>query len=441
MIELVLTINDKDGSYTEHAGVVLASVFANTGHKLNVHIVHDDSVSEENKAKLTQLTDSFGHNIYFYHVTIPGDLYEVASGVHKINFWTMASMYRLLLPLFIHSEKVIYLDCDILVNMDINELWSIDLGDRYLGAVIDQGQNLMEYFVSLGLSAELYFNSGVILFHLDNIRTKQTWYEEMLAFLRHFPTVTMPDQDVLNAIYSSNYLQLDLRFNTFADNDLDLDNKIIHFAGDNKWWDSDSPAAWLYYKYLAMTPWAREFDSRQASEPEQVNLVFDPPPVLLEETYAAPPEPPPAPEIQHVEEIQPPPFQEPVIPPPPPLLPQFIAPAPEIAPPVVESTPVKPHKRKHRSSRLRRLLKLRKKLRLRRKLKLKLRRKKVLRAKYRTKKRIKLIKRRHVMRKKALLAARKRLALIRRKKVHAKKKAASGKKIPIGKHARSLVKS
>lgn len=426
MIELVLTINDKDGSYTEHAGVVLASAFANTSQKINVHIVHDDSVSEENKAKLNQLTDSFGHNIYFYHVTIPGDLYEVASGVHKINFWTMASMYRLLLPLFIHSEKIIYLDCDILVNMDINELWSIDLGDRYLGAVIDQGQNLMEYFVSLGLSAELYFNSGVIMFHLDNIRAKQTWYEEMLAFLRHFPTVTMPDQDVLNAIYSSNYLQLDLRFNTFAQSDLDLDNKIVHFAGDNKWWDSDSPAAWLYYKFLAMTPWAREFVPGQDSEPEQVNIVWDPPPVLLEESYAPPPELPPAPEIQHVVEVQLPPVHEPVIlPPPPPLLPQFIAAAPEVAPPAVESIPVKPHRRKHRSSRLRRLLKLRKKLRLRRKLKLKLRRKKVLRAKYRTKKRIKLIKRRRVLRRRALLMARKRLALIRRKKLHAKK---SGRK-------------
>ncbi|UQZ34088.1 hypothetical protein C2I18_11445 [Paenibacillus sp. PK3_47] len=425
MIELVLTINDKDGSYTEHAGVVLASVFANTAHKINVHIVHDDSVSEENKLKLNQLTDSFGHNIHFYHVTVPHDLYEVASGVHKINFWTMASMYRLLLPLFIHSEKVIYLDCDILVNMDINELWSIDLGDRYLGAVIDQGQNLMEYFVSLGLSAELYFNSGVILFHLDNIRAKQTWYEEMLAFLRHFPTVTMPDQDVLNAIYSSNYLQLDLRYNTFAHSDLDLDNKIVHFAGDNKWWDSDSPAAWLYYKFLAMTPWAREVVQEQASEPEQVNIVFDPPPVQPEEAY----EPPPVPEIQHVD-TPPPPFQEPVILPPP-LLPQFTAAAPEIVPPVLESTPVKvkPHRRKHRSSRLRRLLRLRKKLRLRRKLKLKLRRKKALRAKYRTKKRIKLIKRRYVKRRRALLAARKRLALIRRKKLHARKKAVPVKKI------------
>ncbi|AIQ61676.1 glycosyltransferase family 8 protein [Paenibacillus borealis] len=271
MIELVLTINDKDGSYTAHAGVVLASIFFNTQQTINVHIVHDDSLSEENKLKLTQLVAVFHHNIFFYHVTLPGDMIEVAAGVHKIEYWTMASMYRLLLPNFIQADRVIYLDCDILVNMDINELWSIDLGEHYLGAVLDQGENLLEYFTSLGLSAELYFNSGVILFQLNNIRNKQNWYGEMLDFLRNFPMMTMPDQDVLNAVYSSNYLQMDQRFNTFAHSELDVDNKIVHFAGDSKWWETDSPAAPLYNKFLAMTPWAREFTPAPVSEQEQAN--------------------------------------------------------------------------------------------------------------------------------------------------------------------------
>lgn len=98
MIELVLTINDRDGSYTEHAGVVLASIFSNTQQTINVHIVHDDSLSDENKLRLTQLVDAFHHNIFFYHVAIPGDFLEVAAGVNKIDYWTIASMYRLLLP-------------------------------------------------------------------------------------------------------------------------------------------------------------------------------------------------------------------------------------------------------------------------------------------------------------------------------------------------------
>ncbi|OBZ18139.1 hypothetical protein A8L34_00695 [Bacillus sp. FJAT-27264] len=376
MIELVLTINDKDGSYTAHAGVVLASIFFNTQQTINVHIVHDDSLSEENKLKLTQLVDVFHHNIFFYHVTVPGDMIEVAAGVHKIEYWTMASMYRLLLPNFIQADRVIYLDCDILVNMDINELWSIDLGEHYLGAVLDQGENLLEYFTSLGLNAELYFNSGVILFQLNNIRNKQNWYGEMLNFLRDFPMMTMPDQDVLNAVYSSNYLQMDQRFNTFAHSELDLDNKIVHFAGDNKWWETDSPAAPLYNKFLAMTPWGREFTPAPVSEPEQANI---------------PPEPP-APEIQPVE-IQLP--ENPV--------PEVAAPAPEAAAPAPENIPVKRRRRKRRRSlRLRIISRLRKK--------------RMIRAKYRSIKRIKLIKRLHVKKKRALQLRKKKKALQLRKK-------------------------
>ncbi|KHL96184.1 hypothetical protein QW71_08125 [Paenibacillus sp. IHB B 3415] len=384
MIELVLTINDKDGSYTEHAGVVLASIFSNTQQTINVHIVHDDSLSEENKGKLSQLVDLFHHNIFFYHITIPEDMYEIASGVHKIDYWTIASMYRLLLPLFIQTDRVIYMDCDILVNMDINELWSIDLGERYLGAVLDQGQNLLEYFTSLGLSAELYFNSGVILFHLDNIRNKQTWYEEMLHFLRCYPTMTMPDQDVLNSVYSSNYLQMDQRFNTFAHAELELENKIIHFAGDNKWWDINSPAAPLYAKFLAMTPWARELASEPVYEPKQANI---------------PPEPP--------AEIQPVAIQLPENP-----VAEGVAPAPQ-------NIRVKPHRWKRRRS-LR--LRIRRGLRLRRRLRLRLRKKRMIRAKYRSIKRLELIKRLHVKKKKALQMRKKKLQLVKKKSKHVMKK-------------------
>ncbi|WP_379156325.1 glycosyltransferase family 8 protein [Paenibacillus sp. sgz5001063] len=372
MVDLVLTINDKDGSYTEHAGVVLASVFFNTQQMINVHIVHDDSLSEENKLKLIQLVDAFHHNIFFYHVTIPEDMQEVAAGVHKIDYWTMASMYRLLLPIIIQADRVIYLDCDILVNMDINELWSIDLGERYLGAVLDQGENLLEYFTSMGLSAELYFNSGVILFHLNNIRGKENWYGQMLDFLRNFPTMTMPDQDVLNAVYSSNYLQMDQRFNTFAHSELDLENKIVHFAGDNKWWDIDSPNAPIYNNYLAMTPWAREFTPVPVSEPAPADIPAEP------ATEFQLPAEPPAAEIQLPETTV------------------LDIPVPEVPAPPAD-TPVKRHRRKRRRT-----------LRLIRRL----RRRRMIRARYRSIKRARLIKYR---KRKVLRLRRKKLRPVRRK--------------------------
>lgn len=261
MIELALAFQDKDGQYTEHAGVVLASVFQNTRSSVNVHILHDETLSEDNRQKLINLAASYNQTIQFYPVVLPENMLQVMTSVGSIEVWTPACMYRLLLPGVIPADRVIYLDCDVLVNMDLEELWQVDLSNYYLGAVWDQNiMNVTHLISSKGLNPEHYFNSGVILFALNTIRANPNWYEETLNFLRNFPDTTMPDQDALNAVFGGNYLPLDVRFNLFnmAAADHDFTNKIVHFAGDEKCWDRKSSGWKLYKHYLSMTPWAEQ---------------------------------------------------------------------------------------------------------------------------------------------------------------------------------------
>ncbi|MFU1798323.1 glycosyltransferase family 8 protein [Paenibacillus azoreducens] len=258
MIELALAFNDRDGSYAEHAAAVLTSVFRNTGSQINVHILHDETLTEENKLRLVQLSSSFNHTINFYPVTLPPEISEALAGTISMNRWTSGSMYRLLIPSLIPTDKVIYLDCDVIVNMDISELWATDLGGCYLGAIHDQGiMGVAHIVAAFGLNPESYFNSGVILFGLNNIRQKLNWYEEMVNFLRSHPDTTMPDQDVLNHVFGRNFLPLDQRFNSFHINGLEPDfhQKIVHFAGDIKCWDPLSPGFGLYQDHLNLTPW------------------------------------------------------------------------------------------------------------------------------------------------------------------------------------------
>ncbi|MEC0240179.1 glycosyltransferase family 8 protein [Paenibacillus dokdonensis] len=258
MIELALAFNDKDGSYAEHAAVVLTTVFRNTGSPINVHILHDETLTEENKNRLAQLTSGFNHTINFYPVALPAEMAEALAGVGSIDKWTSGSMYRLLLPSVIPANKVIYLDCDILVNMDLTELWETELNGCYLGAIRDQGIMGVADIVRVhGLNPDTYFNSGVIVFELNNIRQQMNWFEEMVNFLRSFPSTTMPDQDVLNHVFGGNCLLLDERFNSFYINgaDQDLNQKIVHFAGDIKCWDPLSPGFALYQENLNFTPW------------------------------------------------------------------------------------------------------------------------------------------------------------------------------------------
>ncbi|MFM9278495.1 glycosyltransferase [Paenibacillus jiagnxiensis] len=350
MVELVLTLNDRDGKYAKHAAVVLASIFSNVKQTINVHILHDETLTEEGRLKLAQLAKGFHHYIFFYHVTVPEDMLQASAQVHKIDHWTKASMYRLLLPNILQADRVIYVDCDVWVNMDISELWNIDLGECYLGAILDQGKdNLGDYFLTMGLNGDVYFNSGVILFHLDNIRKKETWYDELLHFLRHYPATTMPDQDALNFIFGSNYMQLDQRFNTFAHDDLDPVNKIVHFAGeDSKWWDDHSPAAPMYQAFLAMTPWAETCTPAPAANPQcgpqKECAAVQPPVIARPET--------PAPETRPVNIHPGPPASaaQPVV-----IQPQVnpVPPIPVRFLPQIPATPVKPKRRRKLRLRLR----------------------------------------------------------------------------------------
>ncbi|RRJ64761.1 glycosyltransferase family 8 protein [Paenibacillus oralis] len=276
MIELALAFQDKDGQYAEHAGVVLASVFQNTRSSVNVHILHDETLSEDNRQKLIELTASYNQTIIFYPLALPEDLLQVMASVGSINVWTPACMYRLLLPAIIPADRIIYLDCDVLVNMDLEELWQVELNHFYLGAVWDQNiMNVTNTISSKGLNPELYFNSGVILFALNTIRANLNWYGETLNFLRNFPDTAMPDQDALNAVYGRAYLPLDVRFNLFnmAAPDRDFSNKIVHFAGDEKCWDRHSSGWELYRYYLNLTPW------REQTVEEPVNADFSATPI------------------------------------------------------------------------------------------------------------------------------------------------------------------
>jgi lipopolysaccharide biosynthesis glycosyltransferase len=350
MVELVLTLNDRDGRYAKHAAVVLASIFSNIKQTINVHILHDETLTEESRLKLTQLAWAYHHYIFFYRVTVPEDMLQASAQVHKIDHWTKASMYRLLLPNILQTDRVIYVDCDVWVNMDISELWNIDLGECYLGAILDQGKdNLGDYFLRMGLNGDVYFNSGVILFHLDNIRKKETWYDELLYFLRNYPATTMPDQDALNFIYGSNYMQLDQRFNTFAHDGLDPVNKIVHFAGeDNKWWDDHSTCAPIYRSFLAMTPWIETCIPAPAATPPagpQSECAAVQPPVMAQ------PEPP-APETRTVRIHPKPstPAAQPVV-----IQPQVnpVPPIPVKFLPQIPAAPVKPKPRRKLRLRLR----------------------------------------------------------------------------------------
>ena len=97
---------------------------------------------------------------------------------HIKNYWgTIASMYRLLIPNILPKNitKVIYLDADTIINLDINELWQIDLGNHSIAAVTEMESgassdrmNAVFPLVTQGIiEPEKYFNAGMLVLNLE----------------------------------------------------------------------------------------------------------------------------------------------------------------------------------------------------------------------------------------------------------------------------------
>lgn len=115
--------------------------------------------------------------------------------------YTIAASYRLLLPeLLPNYDKVIYLDCDIIVRQDLAAVFEkTDLRNNYLAAVYEAALPFQEdYLKSIGSQPGDYFNSGFLIMNLDLLRQDNMAPQFLEASKQQ--GLQFPDQDVLNQL-------------------------------------------------------------------------------------------------------------------------------------------------------------------------------------------------------------------------------------------------
>jgi len=126
----------------------------------------------------------------------------------KIEHISNVTYYRLLLPEILKSEeKVIYLDVDVLVKDDLNELYNSVTSEYLIGGV----KAAAYYYPKkeqthkakvLNISAfDQYVNAGVLIMNLKLMREKNVYAQFLSLLDRNFQS---QDQDILNsACYGS----------------------------------------------------------------------------------------------------------------------------------------------------------------------------------------------------------------------------------------------
>jgi lipopolysaccharide biosynthesis glycosyltransferase len=291
-IDCVLCFRDESGTYFINAYVTLVSIFANTKEKILVHIIHDDTL-EQGKKYLEKLCHDHGHDINFHKV--PEDSFDAQTTAELTKKFNIGITYRYYIHEFVKAEKAIYLDCDVIVNRDIRDLYAIPLGDKLLAATLDwepwvKGRLLRKYqqvqktIKYLQLQQETYINSGVLLLNLDKLRKlsgdSNIFVRKTQATINDGIELFYPDQDIINsvaAIEPDSVLVLEENFNRFSKSFLlgidCLQGTIFHFT--TKPSKSFLPAHLLFWKYYAMTPFAADMCERISATFCSMDLVVD----------------------------------------------------------------------------------------------------------------------------------------------------------------------
>lgn len=263
VIHIGFGLHDKDGHYSVWVGTVMQSILEHTDSRICFHILHDETVSEENKRKLAQVAHQKGDVVEFYKI----DHTEFECIKDCTQTFTIGCMFRCMLAeLLPNLSKIIYLDADLFVNRDIKELWDVDIREYCLAGVVDEGvinfsipDILNEY---PNIYRNQYFNSGVLFMNLDKIREKGHLKELVVDFLVNNREATYPDQDALNVLFHNKILYLDSSWNRFVslhreDNKDNLDNAVFHYAGKNSLiLYSQSKIDMEYFKTICRTPWS-----------------------------------------------------------------------------------------------------------------------------------------------------------------------------------------
>jgi len=184
--------------------------------------------------------------------------------------------YRLLAHKFLPKDisRILYLDPDILVLNPLREFYETDLTD-YLYAACCHKKIALKLVNQLRFTFHKiynYYNSGVLLINLELVRNNVD-ENEIFAFVNKYHNrLILPDQDVLNALYSGkikgmdetqyNYdarLYLYYKALTYGKCDMEyvINNTVfLHFCGKKKPWNKRyiGPFLSLYKHY---EKWAR----------------------------------------------------------------------------------------------------------------------------------------------------------------------------------------
>ena len=266
--------------FAPYLTTVIQSIVDNGSKDKNYDlIVLTRDMSDENQYTIKTLYSGKNVSIRFHKIVFEGNF-------HTTNTISIETYIRLQIPeIFSSYKKVVYMDCDVVVNADVADLYDSLQDNAMIAAAHDF---TMQSFVSnsaredylyvrdkLNISDEFsLFNGGIMVFNIEKIpqdffeRTRRMCLENKFLYL---------DQDAMNIYFQNKIHYLDftwnftpitlrpeiIKFLPYPSKRILLSAikapKIVHYNSPAKPWIYPvAPLAFLWWQYARKTPFYEE---------------------------------------------------------------------------------------------------------------------------------------------------------------------------------------
>lgn len=187
-----------DEKFSYPLQIAIYSLIKNLKCAATIHVI-SSFLSDDSKEKLQRIVSKHKHQHFLieFHNIDP----NIVKNFPLLNpHLSHVTYYRLFLSSILTCDKVLYLDCDILINQDISEIQDIDITNYYAAGVIDGPNIELNYIQNQQWSdiLDTYFNAGVLLFNLYLIRQHSIQRCYIQNLLKYQNTIKFEDQDIIN---------------------------------------------------------------------------------------------------------------------------------------------------------------------------------------------------------------------------------------------------
>lgn len=276
-----------DDSFAGIMGVSIISLLMNNtdAHKINLTILNTN-ISKKNISGLTKLVKNFNNASLRWVKAV--DIEKKINTKVSQDRGSISQYSRLFLSGVYNTNinRVLYLDCDTLINGSIFNLWNTDLHGKTIGALKDAFSKYYRKNIELSKN-DIIFNSGVMLIDLQKWRNEKIEKKLLKFITSHNGRIQQGDQGALSAILSKETYALNPKYNFlsiftdytyeqmqlyrhpvnfYSKNEIEIASKnpiIIHFTSsifNNRPWEENCKSKYLskWLKYRSRTPWKEQ---------------------------------------------------------------------------------------------------------------------------------------------------------------------------------------